>query len=423
MKLLLVFYFLTSSVIYASNPGYSKISSLDFESPSSELAPFYLKTQDAQMIGIGESAHGSKTISQARGRLVKYFVKNHQYRMVLLEDGFLATEKVNTYLESCLAEPESPKLLDQALKALNLYYRTQETVGLLKWLCQFSKREQEQIYFHGIDQWEDPWNQREAIAKGLELIDSDFYKTNYQQALENCYAWSVSSWDEAEKKGLWDYLLQTWRLDAEENRQCLGALINLERVMNRESKSDYEMFMLNLAIKVAYVYQQYRDLFYTDISRALNLRDDIQAFLSIAWYERHNVKTLLLEHNIHISKRQSVVTPPDAGSKFKWQNVSSTGENLIGYFGADYKSIGVTAHEVESARDGKYPISTKKDSLDYQLSLLGDLYFVDPNGALASQNQYWWMHTESLGMYLNPSEQYDAILFIKKSPASKILEL
>ena len=180
--------------------------------------------------------------------------------------------------------------------------------------------------------------------------------------------------------------------------------------------------MLNLAIKVAYVYQQYRDLFYTDISRALNLRDDIQAFLSIAWYERHNVKTLLLEHNIHISKRQSLVTPPDAGSKFKWQNVSSTGENLIGYFGADYKSIGVTAHEVESARDGKYPVSNKEDSIDYQLSLIGDLYFVDPNGALASQNEYWWMHNESLPMYVNPGEQYDAILFIKKSPASVIIE-
>lgn len=421
MKTLLVLIFFTSTVIYASNTGYSKLGSLKFDSPTQELEPFYLATKDAELIGIGESAHGSETITQARGRLVKYFVKNHGYRMVLLEDGYLATEKVNNYLNKCLDKSEKPADLDQALKALNLYYRTQETVDLLKWLCKFSHDEKEPIFFHGIDQWEDPWNQRDEISKGLDLIGSNFYKENYEQALKNCYAWSVNSWKEAEEKGLWDYILQTWRLDDEENRLCLGALINLERVMNRESKNDYDKFMLNLAIKVAYVYQQYRDLFYTDISRALNLRDDIQAFLSIAWYERHKVKTLLLEHNIHISKKQSVVTPSDAGSKFKWQNVVSTGENLIGYFGADYKSIAVTGHNVESARDGKYPVSTKVDSMDYQLSLKGDLFFVDPYGSFAAQNDYWWMHNESLPMYLRPYEQYDAILFIKTSPASKII--
>lgn len=420
--LLIIILFLISNVAFAHS-GVKKIDSLDYSSDSSNFLSFDNLTQNNQIIGIGESAHASKGFMQARGRLVKYFVKNHGYRLVLLETGFIGAEKANDYLNLCRKSSEHPDDLKKAWKSLYAGYRTTETIEMLEWLCEFNKTSSTPVQFHGMDQWEDPWVQRDIIKNALTEIDSPRFQKLYDMAEENCYAWSVNSWKEAEEKGLWDYLLKTWRLDPEENRVCLGTLYNMQNILERVVEPTEKMTWAFLATKVFYVYQTYRDIFVSDISRALNMRDDLQAFLVESWMNKYpGKKALLLEHNVHISRAQSQIEARDLGSRFKWQNVVSTGENLIGRYGASYKSIGITGYKVSRTRDGQYPILNQEGSLDYQLSKLGEILYVDPQAKWIKIVKNWWMHNEFSPMYLNPGKQYDALLFMKESPSAIILD-
>lgn len=420
---LFIFIFIIITNITLASSTVYEIESLNYSSDPKNFLPFANLTQNNQIIGIGESAHASKGYTKARGRLVKYFVKNHDYRLILLESGFISTEKVNDYLNLCRKSNEHSDDLKKAWKSLYVEYRTQETIEMFEWLCEFNKKSKQPIHFHGIDQWENPWDQRDIIKKALTEIDNPRFHKLYELAEKNCYAWSVNSWDEAEEKGLWDYLLRTWRLDPEENRVCLGTLYNMQNILERVTEPTEKMTWAFLATKVFYIYQTYRDIFVSDISRALSLRDDLQAFLVESWMNKYpGEKTLLLEHNLHISRAQSEVGDRSLGSRFKWQNVVSTGENLIARYGADYKSIGITGYKVSRTRDGQYPVLNQVDSLDYQLSKLGEILYVDPKAKWIQSKKKWWMHNEFSPMYLNPGEQYDALLFVKESPSAIILE-
>jgi len=211
----------------------------------------------------------------------------------------------------------------------------------------------------------------------------------------------------------------------QEHRKCLASLFNLNAHVSRVEIDENIKFHIINSIKVASVFERYRDLYVFHTIEGLNLRDDMQAYLSMRWYNKYlgKKKAILLAHNIHVSKFQSNIVPSDHGSNYKWVNVRSTGENLRGSLGAEYRSISLTGFEVSSSRDGDYPILSKKDSLDYKLKTisdhynLGDYLIVDPKKKWIKERK-WWMHNESLPMYQNPAQQFDAIFYIRKSIAA-----
>lgn len=399
------------------------VSSLEMDSPSKEFKPLSKLVKEAKILGIGESSHGSQGFLKARKRLIKYFVKNENYRVILLEQGYRKTEKINDYLNSCQSDTQTEISLTHTLKSLEEIYSNEETKSLLEWLCEFNKYNSNPVSFHGIDQWEDPWINREIIKTGIEYTENKDYKKFFELAQKSCWAWQIDNWDDGPTLPSWDHILQTWRLQVKEHRDCIGSLYNLQRVMGTfQNKDPEKAFWINIALKVSYVYQQYRDLYITDIQRALNLRDDLQAYLTMTWVEKFGKKAILLAHNIHVSKLQSEVVPMNPGSQFKWVDVRSTGENLVGHYGREYKSIALTGYDVASSRDGQYTLTNKEDALDYYLSKKGNYLIVDPNARFLHKMSKWWMHNENEPMYLVPKKQYDAIFFIRDSREAIRLE-
>lgn len=413
MKLLLVLFFSLSS--FASN-GVYKLDSFEFNSSSKQFNSLKRKIGFPNIIGIGESAHGVEEYLKVKARLIKFYIKNG-YRLVLLEQGYIRTDTINKYLNLCHKDQESEEDFKNAFLALNKTEKSIHTLNLFRWMCEFNKNVKVPINYHGIDQWEDPWVTREVIKKGIEKTKNEDYKKYFRLAQKSCFAWDVESWDEASKLPSWDYILQTWRLDPENHRNCVGSIYNMQKVMRKFQGEGF--FHINMALKVSFTYQQYRDLYITDTQRALNMRDRLQASLVIDWYEKYNKekKALLIEHNIHISKAQSQVIPKNPGSLFQWVGVRSTGENLIAHYGDIYKSIALTGYKISSSRDGDYSVLKDKDSLDYFLAKKGDLFFVNPKVKWLRKKK-WWMHNENSPMYLIPAIQYDGIIFVKESAPS-----
>lgn len=407
-------------VIYnvQANVGVHKVDSLKLTN-NYQIKPLYRLIEGAKVVGIGESAHGSKGFLDARAKIIKGLVEDEGYRLLLLEDGFRTVDTINDYLMFCKNSTGNSLKLIKAIKSLSSIYINESTKKLVSWLCTFNRTAKVPVRFHGIDQWEKPWVTRTIIKKGIELTRDIKFKDLYETAQKNCFAWNIDDWSE----GSWDYLFATWNLGLEEHRKCSGSLYNLKRLMRKHSSIDKdEFFQIVMALEVAYVYEAYRDLFVHDSSRALNLRDQLQATLVTMWMNKYNnkLKAILLAHNIHISKNQSTVIPPRPSSTFRWINVRSTGENLIAHYGTGYKSVAISGYKISSSRDGDYKTIDTPDALDYILSRFGDYLIVDPN-IYWIRDKKWWMHEEFNGMYLSPNKQYDAIFYVKESKAAKSL--
>jgi erythromycin esterase-like protein len=133
-------------------------------------------------------------------------------------------------------------------------------------------------------------------------------------------------------------------------------------------------------------------------------------------------KSILLAHNIHISKKQSIVVPNNPGNPMKWVDVRSTGENLVAHYGRAYKSIAITGYKVSSSRDGDYITVDQDDALDYVLQDYGDILIVDPKTRWIDRMGMWWLHGENDPAFFIPKTQYDAIFYLKESRSATRLE-
>ena len=396
-----------------------RIKSLDLDSNDKQFRLLSKITKNAKVIGLGESAHGVKEYAQARTRLIKYLIEKENFRLIVNESGYYSTEKINDYLMKCTNEAPSLEALDKLMSTVGKSEKTQESKEMINWLCQFNTKNQESVRFHGIDQWETPWTTRNLIHTGVKLYNDQKINTLYENLVENCFAWKANSWDEARQFEQFDYVLQTWRLDPEKHRQCVGSLHNIQRALQKITKDNEVTFWMKTALRVSMVYQKYRNLYVMETSKALNLRDDLQAYLTLRWVYKYESKkkAILLAHNIHISKKQSDVIPRFPGEPYKWVNVISTGQNLVAHFGNKYKAIAITGFDVQSSRAGQYPLPDDEESLDLALSNIGDILLVNPKTKWISKQDKWWMHTEGHknGMYLSPQTQYDGIFFIKEA--------
>jgi erythromycin esterase-like protein len=388
-----------------------------------QWAPVESWIEDAKIVGLGESAHGVEKYLEAKYELARFLIKNHDFRLIFLEDGYLKGTLVNNYLKSCTEGVEDISLLNQAINSLNKdFFQNIQTKSFFQWICHFNQEHNEDsVSFFGNDIWETPWINKEILSKAAAKIDLPDFNKAFDQASEYCFAWKASSWAEASTFEEWKYLLETWRLMPKRHQYCTGALINMMDILENDQKEE-DLFFALIAARTEFTYQNYRDLYRLDLSQALNQRDLTQAWILNQHYQRHLKKSIMLSHNVHVAKKQSVVPAPSL-SYARWSNVISTGENLVGLFGDMYKSIAITGYKIANHHQGQLPIPDKSNSLEYVLKDRGELLLVETKSLFMNRHQKWWMHLENFpnGSLLEPKEQYDGILFIKESTAAQLL--
>ncbi len=85
--------------------------------------------KEAQVVAIGEAAHGSKTIIQSVQRILKFLIQERQADIIILEACLGATQTLNRYVAEGVGEAE------QAVVATGGWnYANQESLGFVTWL-------------------------------------------------------------------------------------------------------------------------------------------------------------------------------------------------------------------------------------------------------------------------------------------------
>lgn len=375
---------------------------------------------DAHIVGLGESAHGSMNYIKAQSKIARYLIEKKGFRTVLSETGYIKAEPLKKLIKNCANSLPARQDFIVAMASIEPTDNNLERLEFYEYLCEFSHKTKEQIHFGGLDIWTYPWEERERI-KGLESKAGDEIVSKlYNRALKYCWVWSVDSWEEASELAEYQYVAENWRIDPERHIPCLGALRNLNSYINKRKKELSRATSLEIvnsalrAIENQILYQDYRDLYEFKRSLALTLRDAQQArHVKHERLEAGNSKTIIIGHNVHISKNQFKVVPPEPGY---WDDVRSLGERLVARHGEGYKAIALSGLKVSSSKGIDYPIPSSEESLDLWLSQKYEY-------ALISAKRFdkpWWMHWESFinGSYLIPGEQYDGIFFTKESPAA-----
>lgn len=101
----------------------------------------------ADLIGLGDSVHGSADIWKLKLKMIQYLVEKHGTRCILFEDDMVACAAVNDYIQGRPGISEA-----DAISGLFRIWRTQEILDLIRWMRSYNAQHQASpISFVGID--------------------------------------------------------------------------------------------------------------------------------------------------------------------------------------------------------------------------------------------------------------------------------
>lgn len=123
--------------------------------------------KDKQIIGIGESTHGTSEFTAMRHRLFKYLVEHHQFNTFFLEADYNACKRVNRYIHG------ADDHVDSALMNVLLWpWITREMTVLIDWMRLYNAENDNKLSFIGCDMQllEDERKELDLFFKGNEEV-------------------------------------------------------------------------------------------------------------------------------------------------------------------------------------------------------------------------------------------------------------
>ncbi len=384
----------------------------------------------ADVIALGESGHGVAAFHSERSFLSKFFITEHNFRQILIEGALVKTAPLTKTITACTEKrPSRQELATIANSALDaMIYGQQEFFDLVHWSCEWNfAHPTDPISLSGIDLWDDHWVLKAELYTLLQKMNLGAEADKYfNRAVGNCYLWNVNSREESRTDPYRTYYFDNLKLDPAKTTLCQSSLTWLTWTVEEKKNDlikkfgqDFYSHVLSV-IDSSITREKVSDTQYLQFFTAMNLRDAMQARQVLR--KLSHKKTLFLAHNVHVGKKMSamrsdVITPSEnyPGGVF-----TSSGEILRGNLGPRYVAIGVGGLDLQSIRDGQYPIPTDEQSLDFQLSKLCPKTCILDSSPLKVE---YWMHNETSqrGMWGVPSEQFDHYFFIHQSaPATPI---
>jgi Erythromycin esterase len=101
---------------------------------------------DADVVGLGEAAHGSAGFIGIKVRLSRYLVEHHGFRVIAFESNRVATRRLDAYVQTCKGDPT------EALASLHKYWVDVQTRDLVQWLCQWNHQHpSDRVHVYGYD--------------------------------------------------------------------------------------------------------------------------------------------------------------------------------------------------------------------------------------------------------------------------------
>ena len=290
----------------------------------SDLAAVGDIVDDAQVVALGESTHGTSEFFRLKHRVLEYLVREYGFRMFAIEDQQLVMEQVNTYVHG------GPGTVEDAMRGMFGVWHTTEVRDLIKWMRTYNAEHPgDPVEFVGFDM-QNPTLPIDSLYAFARRYEPSLYPTLAHLLDDYREAWRRSTYPQYM---VTDSIHHRWADAAEAAWHLVEARRDawLRRAGSAADSSAVEWAVQNARVaaqagRFNFNYQPDRDS-----SMAANL----------AWHlERRGpgTRAVVWAHDAHISKGRAATTQ---GNYF----VSSMGDYLDHQLGDAYRAFGIMSYD------------------------------------------------------------------------------
>lgn len=375
-----------------------------------------------KIIALGEATHGTAEFFNAKHRIFKYLVENHNYKIFAFEADFGESLLINDAVQRG-ASNEIEELMKTKMHFWT--WSTEEVKNLLLWMCEYNldKSEEEKVQYMGVDCQFNTFHPG-MLKDYLKITDVPFF-SSAELILNQAETATEAGFASYSREAFENYL------------QKIDAL--RDSIANHENElievSSEKEFKLNA--RILEVIRQVSEVKYFQGEYSINYRDQYMAE-NTAWLNEYfdGKKIVLWAHNWHIANS------PNYGG------VRSMGYHLTQDFGNDYTTIGFlfsrgsfTAFGQEGGQFtelGEHVINVnpKTNSLNFVMSQSKEPVFALKIADLQKYNEWNDAFTNGIEAFTigsvfnnNPKDYYfefnpaffDYIIYFDKSTASVLL--
>ncbi|WMN11972.1 erythromycin esterase family protein [Marivirga salinae] len=161
----------TNAIIAQDEIPHIPISSYNPDESTEELNQLSSYFENAKLIGLGESTHGTSEFTLMRHKLFRFLVEEHGYNTIFLEEDYATCLRADAYIKGAEDDPS------EVVKSFNQWpWMTQELADLIEWMREYNANtENEQLSFIGVD--------IQYFKTTLDVIDSILI--SYSPTLKN----------------------------------------------------------------------------------------------------------------------------------------------------------------------------------------------------------------------------------------------
>ncbi|AXT61893.1 erythromycin esterase family protein [Aquimarina sp. AD10] len=401
------------------------LKSVKAETGLTDLA--YLKPilKDVQIVGLGETSHGTKEIFQMKHRMLEFLVKEMGFKIFAIEASHVGCRPINEYILHGKGTSRT------ALSAQEFWiWNTEEVIDMIEWMRKYntSVNDDEKIKFVGID------TQIVALDLAYKNVSGFIKKTNFNE-LHDIQVDSVFQGLKTNRD----------RTDISLQRQQLYTLlsyliVNETRLVRNTSNQEYAKTIRDLKKIIQGVESNDRK-FQKKVD--FDIRDEYmaQTTLEVLHKEKLGSKMVLWAHNGHISK--------NSGAYINGY-LKSLGSVLKRDLGDAYYAVGFSTYQGSfqarnySPKEKKYAgaVSFKispaeVESLDWYFNQSKkDIFFLNFNPYPNSNAVQTFLNTKhktnsaganwtfeysySPTRRVEPGKSYDGMIFIKETSAATL---
>ncbi|MBG6132178.1 erythromycin esterase [Aquimarina sp. EL_43] len=379
--------------------------------------------KDVQIVGLGETSHGTKEIFQMKHRMLEFLVKEMGFTIFAIEASHVGCKPINDYVL------KGKGIIRDALTAQGFWiWNTEEVLEMIEWMKNYNQSvsENKKVKFIGVD------TQMVGLDLAYERISDFVKKTNTNGLL-------IIDVDALFKKLKNNPNRNDMSLQRQKLYTLLSYLIlNKAKLVDQTSKQIYEQIISDLRKIIQGVEvgdRKYRKTF------DINIRDEYmaQTVLEILQNEKPGAKMVLWAHNTHISK--NIKTKVSGKAR-------PLGSILKEYIAEKYYAIGFSTNQGSframnyNAKEKKYDKNAvftlppaKEGSLDWYFAQADkDIFFIDFVKSSRSKTVTTFLNQErktyrggaswslDYGILpafdISPGKNFDGMIFIKETSHS-----
>lgn len=160
-------------------PGVYPVDTIDFDAQTDAFAPLLALSEEAKIIGLGETIHYSDGYSEARAKMIRVLIEESGLRTVAFEGSWATASSTRDYL---LGEHDS---IDRAMSGLQFSaWYADANRELLMWIRQRNNANpDDKVTIFGFDV-QDPVGSANRVRAAAETLDDSTLNTLIEELPE-----------------------------------------------------------------------------------------------------------------------------------------------------------------------------------------------------------------------------------------------